>query len=227
MTANAFMAGSLEPMLCVVSINHTAQMHGRLRMAGHYGVSFLSQEQQHLAAHFAGSRLDGLVPDFKLHGRTPILKRALAAVDRGHRRHRGMRRSHAVHRQRQRSDSGRRRRAAAALFRRTLCADRHPCADRQSRASRVLVAALERCRDGIPVIEKALVRRPLRCGTSTTNHASRGARQKRSGEPWLRKSQRFERSFTRRAGSMRAVERSSSPRCLRATGAACCGTSPG
>jgi flavin reductase (DIM6/NTAB) family NADH-FMN oxidoreductase RutF len=64
----------------VVSINHTAQMHGRLRLAGHYGVSFLSQEQQHLAAQFAGKRLDGLVPDFELHGRTPILKRALAAV---------------------------------------------------------------------------------------------------------------------------------------------------
>ncbi len=80
MTANAFMAGSLEPMLCVVSINRTAQMHGRLRLAGHYGVSFLSQEQQHLAAHFAGKRLDGLVPDFELNGRTPILKRAVAAV---------------------------------------------------------------------------------------------------------------------------------------------------
>src|SRR5688500_8077848 len=54
MTANAFMAGSLEPMLCVVSINHAAQMHGRLRAAGHYGVSFLTDGQQHLAAHFAG-----------------------------------------------------------------------------------------------------------------------------------------------------------------------------
>ena len=80
MTANAFMAGSLEPMLCVVSINHTAQMHARLRLAGHYGVSFLSQEQQHLAAQFAGKRIEGLVPDFELHGRTPILKRAVAAV---------------------------------------------------------------------------------------------------------------------------------------------------
>jgi len=80
MTANAFMAGSLDPMLCVISINHAAQMHGRLRQAGHYGVSFLSQEQQHLAAHFAGKRLAGLAPEFELHGRTPILKRALASV---------------------------------------------------------------------------------------------------------------------------------------------------
>ena len=80
MTANAFMAGSLDPMLCVVSINHTAQMHGRLRSTGHFGVSFLSQEQQHLAGQFAGKRLDGVVPDFELRGRTPILKRAIAAV---------------------------------------------------------------------------------------------------------------------------------------------------
>jgi len=80
MTANAFMAVSLEPMLCMVSINHTAQMHGRLLQAGHYGVSFLTEVQQHFAAHFAGKRLQGLTPDFELHGRTPVLKRSLAAV---------------------------------------------------------------------------------------------------------------------------------------------------
>jgi flavin reductase (DIM6/NTAB) family NADH-FMN oxidoreductase RutF len=80
MTANAFMAGSLEPLLCVVSINRAAQMHNRLKAAGHYGVSFLSQEQQHLAAHFAGRRLEKLAPDFDFHGRTPILKRAVATV---------------------------------------------------------------------------------------------------------------------------------------------------
>jgi len=80
MTANAFMAGSLEPMLCVVSINRAAQMHGRLLQAGHYGVSFLTQLQQHFAAHFAGRRLHGLTPEFELRGRTPVLKRALAAV---------------------------------------------------------------------------------------------------------------------------------------------------
>jgi flavin reductase len=80
MTANAFMAGSLEPMLCIASINHTAQMHSRLRLAGHYGISFLTQEQQHFAQHFAGRRLGGLTPDFEILGRTPILKRSLAAV---------------------------------------------------------------------------------------------------------------------------------------------------
>jgi len=80
MTANAFMAGSLEPMLCIVSINRAAQMHGRLVQAGHYGVSFLTQLQQHFAAHFAGKRLHGLTPEFEVRGRTPVLKRSLAAV---------------------------------------------------------------------------------------------------------------------------------------------------
>jgi flavin reductase (DIM6/NTAB) family NADH-FMN oxidoreductase RutF len=80
MTANAFMAGSLEPQLCVVSINRAARMHARLLEAGHYGVSFLSQEQQHLAAHFAGKRFEGLAPEFVLRGPTPIVKRAVAAV---------------------------------------------------------------------------------------------------------------------------------------------------
>jgi flavin reductase (DIM6/NTAB) family NADH-FMN oxidoreductase RutF len=80
MTANAFMAGSLEPMLCVVSINRAAQMHSRLLQAGHYGVSFLTQLQQHFAAHFAGRRLHGLKPEFEVRGRTPVLKRCLAAA---------------------------------------------------------------------------------------------------------------------------------------------------
>ena len=80
MTANAFMAGSLEPLLCIVSINRASQMHGRLLQAGHYGVSFLTQLQQHFAAHFAGKRLHGLTPEFEVRGRTPVLKRSLAAV---------------------------------------------------------------------------------------------------------------------------------------------------
>ena len=78
MTANAFMAGSLDPMLCVISINHAAQMHGRLRQAGHYGVSFLSQEQQHLAAHFAGIRRE-LGKDAALPARSATLHRSRVA----------------------------------------------------------------------------------------------------------------------------------------------------
>jgi flavin reductase (DIM6/NTAB) family NADH-FMN oxidoreductase RutF len=80
MTANAFMAGSLEPLLCIVSINRSAAMHARLLAARRYGVSFLSVEQQHFAAHFAGRRLEHSAPEFDTLGSTPTLKRALAAV---------------------------------------------------------------------------------------------------------------------------------------------------
>jgi flavin reductase (DIM6/NTAB) family NADH-FMN oxidoreductase RutF len=80
MTANAFMAGSLEPPLCVVSIRRAALMHERLLRARHYGVSFLGEHQRHFAAHFAGRRLDRLAPEFDLVGSTPVLRRALATV---------------------------------------------------------------------------------------------------------------------------------------------------
>jgi flavin reductase (DIM6/NTAB) family NADH-FMN oxidoreductase RutF len=80
MTANAFMAGSLEPPLCVVSVRRAALMHERLLAARHYGVSFLGDQQRHFASHFAGRRLEHLTPEFEMRGRTPVLRRALATV---------------------------------------------------------------------------------------------------------------------------------------------------
>jgi len=80
MTANAFMAGSLEPLLCVVSIRRAALMHDRLMTAGHFGISFLGERQRHFAAHFAGRRIDHLAPEFDHYGPTPVLQGSLAAV---------------------------------------------------------------------------------------------------------------------------------------------------
>jgi flavin reductase (DIM6/NTAB) family NADH-FMN oxidoreductase RutF len=80
MTANAFMAGSLDPMLCVISIARTSRMNDRLKASGHFGISFLSQEQQHLSAHFAGRGFGTTNPDFVFRERTPVLKRAVAAI---------------------------------------------------------------------------------------------------------------------------------------------------
>jgi flavin reductase (DIM6/NTAB) family NADH-FMN oxidoreductase RutF len=80
MTANAFMAGSLEPMLCVISVSRGAQMHDRLVRSGHFGVSVLSEWQPHLSAHFGGRRLDKLRPEFTFLGTTPVLARAIASV---------------------------------------------------------------------------------------------------------------------------------------------------
>jgi flavin reductase (DIM6/NTAB) family NADH-FMN oxidoreductase RutF len=80
MTANAFMAGSLDPMLCVISINRSAQMHERLVRSGQFGVSFLSEWQQHLSAHFGGRQLEKLRPEFTFLGTTPVLTRAIASL---------------------------------------------------------------------------------------------------------------------------------------------------
>lgn len=80
MTANAFMAGSLEPPLCVISVRNVARLCGRLREAGRYGVSLLTQEQQFLSNHFAGRRLPGTQPEFERLDGTPVLKRSLAMI---------------------------------------------------------------------------------------------------------------------------------------------------
>lgn len=70
MTANAFMSGSLEPPLVIVSVANTARMHERIRNTGEFAISVLTQSQHAVSAHFAGKpspdhspsfeRLDGL-----------------------------------------------------------------------------------------------------------------------------------------------------------------------
>ena len=80
MTANAFMAGSLEPPLCVISIGNTAKMAARLRTAGHYGVSFLREDQQWLSQNFAGKPEPGREPQFRMFDDTPVLEHSLAAM---------------------------------------------------------------------------------------------------------------------------------------------------
>ena len=80
MTATAFMAGSLEPMLCVVSINLRARMHARLQETRRYGVSFLSQWQQHLSTQFSGRGREVARADFVYRAGTPLLDGAVAGL---------------------------------------------------------------------------------------------------------------------------------------------------
>ncbi|MCP4384248.1 MAG: flavin reductase family protein [Hyphomicrobiales bacterium] len=54
MTANAFMSGSLDPPLGVVSVARRARMHGYLSNATRFAVNILAAEQTDLANHFAG-----------------------------------------------------------------------------------------------------------------------------------------------------------------------------
>lgn len=60
MTANAFMSGSLDPPLCIISVAKTARMHPHLLDAGRFAVNILAEGQEDLATHFSGRPLDGL-----------------------------------------------------------------------------------------------------------------------------------------------------------------------
>jgi flavin reductase (DIM6/NTAB) family NADH-FMN oxidoreductase RutF len=65
MTANAFMSGSLDPPLCVVSVTKRAHMHAHLTTAGRFAVNILATGQEHYATHFSGRPIPGL--DVALH----------------------------------------------------------------------------------------------------------------------------------------------------------------
>ena len=78
MTANSFTSVSLSPPLVLICIDHRATMKQALQDAGHYGLSVLAQDQQHLSRHFAsrnGAELD--VHFEELEG-LPVVENALA-----------------------------------------------------------------------------------------------------------------------------------------------------
>lgn len=76
MTANAFMSGSLDPPLIVISVATTARMHGLLKTASGFGVSILSSSQEKTSNHFAGRRLDTFTPRFVLLDDMPTIEGA-------------------------------------------------------------------------------------------------------------------------------------------------------
>jgi flavin reductase (DIM6/NTAB) family NADH-FMN oxidoreductase RutF len=80
MTANAFMSGSLEPPLCVISIRKAARMHPLLLAAGHFGVSILAKSQERISSHFAGVPMPNFEPELIWAGRTPMLANATAVI---------------------------------------------------------------------------------------------------------------------------------------------------
>lgn len=73
MTANAFMSGSLEPPLVIVSIACTARMHEKIGRAGAFGISVLSQAQINASNHFAGRPSSEFAPDFARVGGLPVV----------------------------------------------------------------------------------------------------------------------------------------------------------
>jgi flavin reductase (DIM6/NTAB) family NADH-FMN oxidoreductase RutF len=80
MTVSAFMSGSLEPPLCVVSIRKAARMHPLLIEAGHFGVSILAKHQERISAHFASRQASDLAPEYVWAGRTPMLAGTAAVI---------------------------------------------------------------------------------------------------------------------------------------------------
>ena len=80
MTANAFMSGSLDPPLCVVSIAKRAHTHAMLRQSGRFGINILSADQQDLAMFFAGEKSLGVNARFQHVGDTPLLQDCAARI---------------------------------------------------------------------------------------------------------------------------------------------------
>jgi flavin reductase (DIM6/NTAB) family NADH-FMN oxidoreductase RutF len=80
MTANAFMSGSLDPPLCVVSVAKRAHMHPLLSSAGRFGVNFLALGQERIAWHFAGRPEAGLDVAIDFVDDVPVLADAAARI---------------------------------------------------------------------------------------------------------------------------------------------------
>ena len=80
MTANAFMSGSLEPPLVLVSVGRGAQMHSFLQRGGAYGVSVLTDAQEKYSRHFSGRPLDGFRPQFEELEGVPVLGAGIARI---------------------------------------------------------------------------------------------------------------------------------------------------
>jgi len=80
MTANAFMSGSLDPPLVVVSVGKKARMHMRLRNARRFGVSILAEAQEPASRHFAGQTPAGFVPVFGELAGVPVLAYAPVVI---------------------------------------------------------------------------------------------------------------------------------------------------
>ena len=109
MTANAFMSGSLDPPLCVISVALKARMHGFLVEAGHFGVNILARGQEPLIGHFSGRPVEGIDPQYQYAGH-----HAASCAGKLHDRRQGdrairLRRSFAFHRSYLRADAHQRR----------------------------------------------------------------------------------------------------------------------
>lgn len=80
MTANAFMSGSLEPPLIVVSVARRARMHELLDAGGAFGVTVLTQAQETHSRYFAGQQKDACDVRFAELAGVPVLEEGCARL---------------------------------------------------------------------------------------------------------------------------------------------------
>jgi flavin reductase len=80
MTANAFMSGSLDPPLCVISVALKARMHAFLLESGHFGVNILARGQESLIGHFAGRPSEDVDVKYEYVDDTPLFADANATI---------------------------------------------------------------------------------------------------------------------------------------------------
>ena len=80
MTANGFMAVSLDPPLVLVSVAHRAHMHTLLGPGSRYGVSVLADDQEALSRHFSGRPNPDLTLRFIWEEGVPLLGGAVAHI---------------------------------------------------------------------------------------------------------------------------------------------------
>jgi flavin reductase (DIM6/NTAB) family NADH-FMN oxidoreductase RutF len=80
MTANSFTSVSLDPPLILISIDNRAKMKDYLKRSGVFGLSILSEHQQHISQHFAGKPQDDVTDPFVWQGDVPVVDEALARL---------------------------------------------------------------------------------------------------------------------------------------------------
>lgn len=80
MTANAFMSGSLNPPLIVISVAKTAKMAQAINRSGSFGVSILCHQQESHSRYFSGQQDSAVSPEFHDARGIPVLAGALAAI---------------------------------------------------------------------------------------------------------------------------------------------------
>jgi flavin reductase (DIM6/NTAB) family NADH-FMN oxidoreductase RutF len=79
-TVNSFLPVSIDPPLVLVSLRRESTVVHHLGVGDRYGVNVLSEAQQHLGAHFAGSPVQNLSLHFEHHRGIPMIPGSLAHV---------------------------------------------------------------------------------------------------------------------------------------------------